>query len=58
MPHRKESNPNHESNFDGFQDVANQFVEMDPILNTNDDDANFFDFPIKDNVDIFGLQCQ
>ena len=47
MPQGQGSNPTLKSNVEGFEDVVEQFAEIDPIRN-NDDDANFFDFPNDD----------
>ena len=50
--------PSLESNVEGLQDATDQFAEFDPILNDNDDDATFFDFPNEDDADISGSEVQ
>ena len=44
------------SNVDGFQDAAADFDDSNPI-NINDD-ANFFEFPPEDNVNLSGSEVQ
>ena len=42
----------------GFQDAVDQFAEFDPTLINNEDDAHFFDFPLKDDANLSGLEVQ
>lgn len=60
MPQGKGGIPILKSNANGFQDATNQFAEIHPIPNNNDDDANFFDFPNDDNagISVFEVQAE